>query len=240
MAYSASAARGLLPATHPSFYFFGRQLVWVGIGVGAMWFLSRVDYAWFRKAAVPIAGLALAGLLLVLVPGVGTVVNGARRWIYLGGQGVQPSEFAKIAAVILIAALIVRRPVGGHHAQGVRAAHAHRHRPGRGPHHARAGPRHHTRAGDRRRGRAHRRRRAPALPVRPLLHRRVRGARAHRRRAVPAGAPDHVLRSRGRTSRAAATRPRSRSSPSPRGACSGSGSATRCRSSGSCPSRPPT
>lgn len=109
MAYSASAAQAYFQHGS-SFYFFGRQVVWVGIGVCAMWFLSRVDYAWFRKAAVPLAGLALAGLLLVLVPGVGTVINGARRWIYLGGQGVQPSEFAKLAAVILIAALIVRRP----------------------------------------------------------------------------------------------------------------------------------
>ncbi len=109
MAYSASAAQAYFQHGS-SFYFFGRQVVWVGIGVGAMWFLSRLDYAWFRKTAVPIAGLALAGLLLVLVPGVGTVINGARRWIYLGGQGVQPSEFAKLAAVILIAALIVRRP----------------------------------------------------------------------------------------------------------------------------------
>ena len=109
MAYSASAAEAYF-SHHPSFYFFGRQLVWVCIGVGAMWLLSRLDYAWFRKAAVPIAGVALAGLLLVLVPGVGSVVNGARRWIFLGGQGVQPSEFAKVAAVILVAALIVRRP----------------------------------------------------------------------------------------------------------------------------------
>jgi cell division protein FtsW len=109
MSYSASAAEAYF-SDHPSFYFFGRQLVWVAIGVGAMWFLSRLDYAWFRKAAVPIAGLAFAGLLLVLVPGVGTVVNGARRWIYLGGQGVQPSEFAKLACVVLVATLIVRRP----------------------------------------------------------------------------------------------------------------------------------
>jgi cell division protein FtsW len=109
MAYSASAAEAYF-SNHPSFYFFGRQLVWVCIGVSAMWLLSRVDYAWLRKAAMPIAGIALAGLLLVLVPGIGSVVNGARRWIYLGGQGVQPSEFAKLAAVVLIAALVVRRP----------------------------------------------------------------------------------------------------------------------------------
>jgi cell division protein FtsW len=109
MAYSASTAQAYFQYGS-SFYFFGRQVVWVGVGVTAMWALARVDYAWFRKAAVPIAGLAVAGLLLVLVPGVGAVVNGARRWIILGGQGVQPSEFAKLAAVILVAALIVRRP----------------------------------------------------------------------------------------------------------------------------------
>ncbi len=84
--------------------------MWVGLGVVAMLVLSRVDYSWFRKTAVPIAGLGLAGLVLVLVPHVGSVVNGARRWIIFGGQGIQPSELAKLAAVILVAALIVRRP----------------------------------------------------------------------------------------------------------------------------------
>jgi cell division protein FtsW len=44
------------------------------------------------------------------VPGIGSVVNGARRWIIVGGQGIQPSEFAKLAAVVLVATLIVRRP----------------------------------------------------------------------------------------------------------------------------------
>ena len=109
MAYSASSAQAYFEHGS-SFYLFGRQAMWVCIGVGAMYLLSRVDYAWFRRAAVPLAGLALAGLLLVLVPGVGSVVNGARRWIYLGGQGIQPSEFAKLAAVVLVAALIVKQP----------------------------------------------------------------------------------------------------------------------------------
>ena len=109
MAYSASSAEAYFQHGS-SFYFFGRQVVWVGVGVGAMYLLSRVDYARFRKAAVPLAGLALAGLLLVLVPGIGVPINGARRWIFLGGQGVQPSEFAKLAAVMLVATLIVKRP----------------------------------------------------------------------------------------------------------------------------------
>ena len=109
MAYSASAAQAYFEHGS-SFYMFGRQVAWVCIGVGAMYVLSRVDYAWFRKAAVPLAGLAFAGLALVLVPGIGSSINGARRWIYLGGQGLQPSEFAKLACVVLIATLVVARP----------------------------------------------------------------------------------------------------------------------------------
>ena len=109
MAYSASSAQAYFEHGS-SFYFFGRQVIWVCLGVGTMYVLSRVDYAWFRKAAGPLAGLALAGLLLVLAPGVGSTINGARRWLILGGQGVQPSEFAKLAAVVLVAALIVKRP----------------------------------------------------------------------------------------------------------------------------------
>ena len=109
MAYSASSAQAYFEHGS-SFYLFGRQVMWVCIGVGTMYVLSRVDYAWFRRAAVPLAGLALAGLVIVLVPGVGSVINGARRWIYLGGQGIQPSEFAKLAAVVLVAALIVKLP----------------------------------------------------------------------------------------------------------------------------------
>ena len=109
MAYSASAAQAYFEYGS-SFYFFGRQVAWVALGVGAMLILSRVDYAWYRRVAVPFAGLALFGLMLVLVPGIGSTINGARRWLIVGGQGVQPSEFAKLAAVVLIATLIVKRP----------------------------------------------------------------------------------------------------------------------------------
>ena len=109
MAYSASAAEAYFQYDS-SFYFVKRQLLWVLLGVGAMWVLSRVDYAWWRRAAVPLAGLVLVGLMAVLVPGIGPPINGARRWIVVGGQGLQPSEFAKLAGVVLVAALIVRRP----------------------------------------------------------------------------------------------------------------------------------
>ena len=110
MAYSASSAQAFFQYGS-SFHSVGRQVVFVFIGMVAMWTLSRVDYAWYRKMAFPFAGLALAGLTLVLIPGVGASVNGARRWIIIGGQGLQPSELAKLAAVILVATLIARHRI---------------------------------------------------------------------------------------------------------------------------------
>jgi len=109
MAYSASSAQAYFEHAS-SFYFVKRQLVWAVLGVGAMWLFSRVDYGWWRKVAVPLGALVLFALTAVLVPGIGSVINGARRWIIVGGQGLQPSELAKLAAVVLAATLIVRRP----------------------------------------------------------------------------------------------------------------------------------
>ncbi len=108
MAYSASAAEGFFQ--HGStFHYVGRQIVFAAVGLAAMVVLARVDYAWYRRLAPAIAAGALALLVLVLVPGIGTSVNGARRWIMVGGQSLQPSELAKVAAVVLVATLIARR-----------------------------------------------------------------------------------------------------------------------------------
>lgn len=110
MVYSASSAQGFFQYGS-SFHFVGRQFVFALLGIAVMWTLSHIDYVWYRRLAFPVAGIALATLVLVLIPGIGTTVNGARRWIYVGGQGLQPSELAKIAAVILVATLIARRPL---------------------------------------------------------------------------------------------------------------------------------
>ena len=73
--------------------------------------LARIDYMLWRRLAWPVAGAVVLLLLVVLVPGIGTLANGARRWIVLWRHSLlQPSEFAKPAAVILSAALAVQRP----------------------------------------------------------------------------------------------------------------------------------
>jgi cell division protein FtsW len=109
MSYSASSAQAFFQHKS-SFYFLERQAVYAVFGVIAMLVLARIDYAVWRRLAAPIAAVVLGSLLIVLVPGIGTQINGARRWIFVGGQSITPSEFAKLAAVMFVAALIVRRP----------------------------------------------------------------------------------------------------------------------------------
>jgi cell division protein FtsW len=80
--------------------FLARQAVWVVLGLVVMTVLSRVDYIWWRRLAVPVMGVSL--VLLVLVLAFGSVRFGAQR-TFLNGS-VQPSEPAKLAIVIYIAA----------------------------------------------------------------------------------------------------------------------------------------
>lgn len=83
--------------------------LWMTIGIIAMLYARGFDYRRLRKYALPIGIIAVALLLIVLVPGIGTLRNGARRWLRLGPLGFQPSEPAKIALLIAIAALAAAR-----------------------------------------------------------------------------------------------------------------------------------
>jgi cell division protein FtsW len=90
-------------------YFVGRQAVFALLGVIAMVVFMRLDYNRLRAWSVPMLLLALAGLVAVLVPGLGVERNGAARWLELGPLSFQPSEFAKLAVVIYIAAWLASR-----------------------------------------------------------------------------------------------------------------------------------
>ena len=90
-------------------YFVARQAVFALLGVGALVFFMRMDYNRLRAWSVPMLLLAFVGLILVLVPGIGVERNGATRWLVFGPVSLQPSEFAKLAVVIYIAAWLASR-----------------------------------------------------------------------------------------------------------------------------------
>ena len=91
-----------------------RHLINVVIGIGLGLFASRLDYRWLRAYTPIIYGLSMFMLLLPFVPGLGTRVAGARAWIDLpGGMTIQPSEFAKVAVILMMAVLLSeKRDVG--------------------------------------------------------------------------------------------------------------------------------
>ena len=86
-----------------SFYFVKRQFIFGLIGIGVMILLSNVDYALFKRFSLPIFIIAMIMLVLVLIPGVGTTVNGATRWLGVGVARFQPSEVAKFALILILA-----------------------------------------------------------------------------------------------------------------------------------------
>lgn len=85
-----------------------RQLVGIGLGAVLMLITSRIPHAFWADPRVVVAGLAASTILLVLVliPGVGVYLNGSRRWLSIAGMSFQPSEVAKIASVIYLAATL--------------------------------------------------------------------------------------------------------------------------------------
>ena len=107
MVYSASSARAALAADDPAYY-LKRQAVYALAGVVALALLSRVDYRRLRFAIAPLLLGSFALLVAVLV--LGTPVNGARRWLSLGPTTLQPSELAKLALALWLAAYLARRP----------------------------------------------------------------------------------------------------------------------------------
>jgi cell division protein FtsW len=82
--------------------------MWSTLGLAILWVVMRVDYRHYREPVFIWSALGVVGLCLILVL-FSPPVNNARRWFSIGGLGIQPSELAKLAAIIFIAALLERR-----------------------------------------------------------------------------------------------------------------------------------
>lgn len=87
-------------------YYFKLQLQWAGIGLVGFVLASFFNYRRLRPFAVPLLIIALVSLGLVLVPGLGTKILGAKRWLGIGVFRFQPAELAKLAFVLYLAAFM--------------------------------------------------------------------------------------------------------------------------------------
>ena len=83
-----------------------RQLVWMGIGLGGMGLAFAVNYRQLERWAYVIYAAAL--VLLLLVPVLGSMSGGVRRWIQFGGFSLQPAEFVKVGLILVLAKLYHR------------------------------------------------------------------------------------------------------------------------------------
>ena len=91
-----------------AFKYVKQQGLFFVIGILAMMLASKIDLEFLRKKANLILGICFILLVLVLIPGIGTVRNGSRSWFGIGGLGVQPSEFAKLGLIIFVSKYLAR------------------------------------------------------------------------------------------------------------------------------------
>ena len=107
MVYSASAVQAQATHQTPAFYLY-KQLAWAVLGFTIMLVVMRVDYRQYRKPAL-IWPLVVATVVLLIAVFFFEPKNGAYRWIDLGIVNVQPSELAKLVAILFTVALLDRR-----------------------------------------------------------------------------------------------------------------------------------
>jgi rod shape determining protein RodA len=99
------AANGLDPE-----HYLKRHVINIVIGLALAWGTTIIDYRLLRAYTPFIWGLGVFGLALVLIPGIGAEINGARAWIPLpGGLQIQPAEIAKISIILGISMLLSER-----------------------------------------------------------------------------------------------------------------------------------
>ena len=111
MVYSASISLPDSPkyANYKNHHFLLRQTMFVLIGLLAGLFAFRLKIEQWQKAAPALFIISLVLMVLVLIPGIGKGVNGARRWIGFGGLNLQPSELLKLMMVLYAADFTLRK-----------------------------------------------------------------------------------------------------------------------------------
>jgi cell division protein FtsW len=97
---------------HTPFHFLIRQFCYLLVGFVSMIVIVRIDSSFWQKYSMHILSICLLLLGVVLIPGIGRVVNGSRRWLSIGPIGIQVSELAKLAMIFYISGYLVRQNEG--------------------------------------------------------------------------------------------------------------------------------
>jgi cell division protein FtsW len=108
MVSSASVSAALQNNWHVIRYLF-KQSTWVIAGFLLMAVTMKINYRGYQQPFVVWAGLGIIAVSLLIVLVAAPEINGSKRWFGVGGIGVQPSEFAKLALVLFLADLLARR-----------------------------------------------------------------------------------------------------------------------------------
>ena len=90
------------------YYFFNRQLLFIGIGLVCALILYQVRIGFWENLGVKLLPIAIILLVLVLIPWIGVSVKGSRRWLSLGPFAFQVSELVKIIMIMYLSSYMVR------------------------------------------------------------------------------------------------------------------------------------
>jgi cell division protein FtsW len=108
MVLSSSSVQALRESGS-SWLYLQRQVMWLTLGTVALGVAVRAPLRFWQRLAAPLLVLSFVLLVVVLLPGIGTSVNGSTRWLEFGPLRLQPSELAKIALLLFGADLLARR-----------------------------------------------------------------------------------------------------------------------------------
>ncbi len=90
-------------------YFAVRHFIYASLGLLVMFIVMRIPVSFWERSGPYLLLLSIVLLIAVLIPGIGSKVNGSARWIKLGVMNLQPAEFVKIFMVIYVSGYLIRK-----------------------------------------------------------------------------------------------------------------------------------
>lgn len=109
MVFSSTAPSAYNYMKGDTYHFIRKQIIFAILGLLGMFFMMNYDYKKLAKMSPTLFVLSTIFLVLVDIPGIGTVLNGARRWLIFGPLNFQPSEMAKLTMILFMAYSLSRK-----------------------------------------------------------------------------------------------------------------------------------